>query len=110
MVLSVEMCSFAATNVLLTPKRIGDYSMKPITVRMHQVKGVSMECDREQFAIALKTWRLRNGLTQKDAGKILGVSRWTMMKAEAARAITWETTYRLFAGLSKELEKEADNK
>ena len=108
--LSVEMCSFAATSILLTPKRIGDYSMKPITVRMQQIKGVAMECDREQFAIALKTWRLRNGLTQKDAGKILGVSRWTMMKAEAARAITWETTYRLFAGLSKELEKEADNK
>lgn len=84
--------------------------MKEITVRMHAIKGVSMECDREQFALALKTWRIRNGMTQKEAGAILGVSRWTMMKAEAARPITWETTYRLFAGLSKELEKEADNK
>lgn len=84
--------------------------MKEITVRMTPIKGVSMECDREQFALALKTWRIRNGLTQEQAGKRLGVSRWTIMAAEKSRNITWETTYRLFAGLSKELEKETDNK
>lgn len=84
--------------------------MKEVTVKMHQVKGVAMECDREQFAIALKTWRLRKGLTQKEAGARLGVSRWTIMKAEGCGNITWETTYRLFAGLSKELEMENDHK
>ena len=84
--------------------------MKEITVRMHAIKGVSMECDREQFALALKTWRIRNGMTQKQAGDLLGVSRWTIMAAEGTKKITWETTYKLFAGLSRELEKEADNK
>lgn len=82
--------------------------MKEITVRMHPIKGVAMECDREQFALALKTWRLRHGLTQKKAGELLGASRWTIIKAEAGKGITWEMTYRLFAGLSKELEKEID--
>lgn len=82
--------------------------MKEVTVKMHAVNGVSMECDRQHFGLALKTWRLRNGLTQKEAGERLGVSRWSIMKAELARPITWELTYRLFAGLSEELEKERD--
>lgn len=84
--------------------------MKEITVRMTPIKGVAMECDREQFALALKTWRIRNGLTQKEAGARLGVSRWTIIAAEKSRTITWETTYKLFAGLSKELEDERDRK
>ena len=80
--------------------------MKEITVRMTPIKGVAMDCDREQFALALKTWRIRNGLTQEQAGVRLGVSRWTIIAAEKSRTITWETTYKLFAGLSKELEDE----
>jgi hypothetical protein len=38
-----------------------------------------------------------------------GCSRFTIMKAENAKQVTWEMAYRLFARLSDELRKEADN-
>lgn len=77
--------------------------MKTIKVNAVQ-KGLSIEMDKTQFAMALKTWRLRNGLTQKEVAKKWGVSRFTIMKAENAKQITWEMAYRLFAKLSLELD------
>lgn len=68
--------------------------------------GLSVEIDRNEFAIELKTWRLRNALTQKEVGNMFGVSRYTIMKAENGQPITWELAYRLFAQLSQELRKE----
>lgn len=80
--------------------------MEKITTNMTQ-KGLSMEVDKEQFAMALKTWRLRTGLTQEQVGKRWGCSRWTIIKAELAKALTWQTAYKLFARLSEELRLEA---
>lgn len=71
-----------------------------------KAKGLTMECDRQEFALALKTWRLRAGLTQAAAARRWGVSRFTIMRAESARQITWEMAYRLFNQLSHELENE----
>lgn len=82
--------------------------MKQIKVTM-KAKGLTMECDRQEFALALKTWRLRAGLTQAAAARRWGVSRFTIMRAEAARQITWEMAYRLFNQLSHELENEVHN-
>lgn len=79
--------------------------MKQIKCTM-KAKGLTMECDRQEFALALKTWRLRAGLTQAAAARRWGVSRFTIMRAEAARQITWEMAYRLFNQLSHELENE----
>ena len=81
--------------------------MKKIEVKM-QPNGLEMDVNRQEFALALKTWRLRRGLTQKQVGDAWGVSRWTIMRAESARDVTWETAYRLFARLSQELRKEGD--
>lgn len=69
--------------------------------------GLSMEIDKQEFALALKTWRLRHDLTQKEVGKRWGCSRFTVMRAESGKDITWEMAYRLFAKLSQELQKEA---
>lgn len=71
--------------------------------------GLSMEVDKNEFALALKTWRLRNALTQKEVAEMWGCSRFTIMKAENAKTVTWEMAYRLFAKLSGELRKEAGN-
>jgi len=71
-----------------------------------KAKGLTMICDREEFALALKTWRLRAGITQAAAARRWGVSRFTIMRAEHARPITWEMAYRLFNQLSHELEHE----
>lgn len=82
--------------------------MKPIKVTM-KAKGLTMECDRQEFALALKTWRLRAALTQSVVARRWGVSRFTIMRAEAGRSITWEMAYRLFNQLSHELENEVHN-
>lgn len=79
--------------------------MEQIKVEMKQ-KGLEMEVDKTDFALALKTWRLRQNLTQRQVGERWGVSRYTIMKAENAKTVTWEMAYRLFARLSEELRKE----
>lgn len=78
---------------------------KTIQVTM-EAKGVTMETDKQEFALALKTWRLRQGLTQRQVAERFCVSRYTIMRAERAGAITWMMAYRLFAKLSDELSKE----
>ena len=77
-----------------------------IKVEMKQ-QGLTMQADQEDFALALKTWRLRQGLTQAQVGQRWGCSRFTVMRAENAKNVTWEMAYRLFAKLSDELRKEA---
>lgn len=80
--------------------------MKNINVEMKR-EGLTMETDQQQFAMALKTWRLRKRYTQKRLAELWQVSRFTIMRAEAARNMTWEMVYKLFAKLSWELEREA---
>lgn len=82
--------------------------MKLIKVEMKPV-GLTMEADKNEFALALHTWRLRQGLTQKQVGEMFGCSRYTIMKAENAKQVTWQQAYKLFAKLSAELRKEAEN-
>lgn len=79
--------------------------LRPIEVKIER-KGLAVQMDKEEFALALKTWRLRQGLTQRQVGDMWGVSRFTIMRAESARNVTWETAYRLFAKLAAELQKE----
>lgn len=79
--------------------------MRKIEVKMEQ-KGLELDIDKKSFALALKTWRLRNGLTQSQLGDRWGCSRYTIMRAETAKNITWEMAYKMFAKLSKELEIE----
>lgn len=82
--------------------------MEQIKVEMKK-DGLKMDVDKNEFALALKTWRLRSALTQKEVADRFGCSRYTIMKAENANQITWEMAYRLFAKLAQELRKEADN-
>lgn len=69
-------------------------------------KNLSMQVDKEDFAIALKTWRLRQNLTQQQVAERFGVSRWTIIRAEQADSLSWPTAYRLFAKLAGELQLE----
>lgn len=82
--------------------------METIKVEM-KPQGLAMDVDKNEFALALKTWRLRTGLTQRQVGERFGCSRYTIMKAENGENITWEMAYKLFARLSDELRKEAAN-
>ena len=82
--------------------------MTEIKVEM-KPKGLEMEVDKNEFALALKTWRLRSGLTQSQVAQKWNCSRFTIMRAENAKNVTWEMAYRLFARLSDELRKEVAN-
>ena len=82
--------------------------MKQIKVEMKR-QGLEMDINKQDFAMALKTWRLRQGLTQKQVGDRWGCSRFTIIRAETCKNVTWEMAYRLFAKLASELEKEARN-
>lgn len=79
--------------------------MEEIKVEMKR-EGLKVDIDKQAFGLALKTWRLRQGMTQKQVGDRWGCSRWTIIRAEAARNVTWEMAYRLFAKLAQELEDE----
>lgn len=79
--------------------------MKEIKVEF-KPQGIKMEADREQFALALKTWRLRSRLTQKEVGERFGCSRYTIMNCEKAKPVSWAQAYRIFACLAKELKEE----
>lgn len=72
-------------------------------------QGLEMDVDRTTFAMALKTWRLRNNLTQSQVGEKWGCSRYTIIRAEGAKSLTWEMAYRLFSRLAEELRKEGAN-
>lgn len=77
------------------------------TIKVEMVpNGIDMDVNKQQFGLALKTWRLRQNMTQKDVGERWGVSRYTILRAEKAKNITWEMAYKLFARLSEELRKE----
>lgn len=68
--------------------------------------GLKMDINRQDFALELKTWRLRTGLTQLQVANKWGCSRFTIMRAEQAKSITWEMAYRLFIHLLSELKNE----
>lgn len=82
--------------------------MERINVEM-KPQGLTMDVDKNEFALALKTWRLRQGLTQRQVGERFGCSRYTVMRAENAKEVTWEMAYRLFAKLANELKKEGQD-
>lgn len=71
-------------------------------------KGLEMEIDREKFALALHTWRIRAGLTQKEVAQRFNVCRKSILKVENGRAINWATAYRIFAHLAESLKQEAE--
>lgn len=79
--------------------------MEKINLEMKQ-NGLQMDIDKQSFALALKTWRLRQGLTQQQVAERWGISRFTVLRAEGAKNITWMMAYRLFAKLSGELRNE----
>lgn len=79
--------------------------MKQLKVEF-KPQGLTMETDREQFALALKTWRLRQNMTQKEVADKWKCSRFTIMRCEKAKPISWTQAYKIFAHLAQELKEE----
>lgn len=68
-----------------------------------QPDGLKMKTDATHFALALKTWRLRRGLTQRAAASAMGISRHSLLRVENAREVSWEIQYRILAHISDDL-------
>lgn len=79
--------------------------MEEIKLTIKQA-GLNMETDTQKFAMALKTWRIRQGLTQQQLADRWGCSRYTIINVERAKSVSWVTTYKLFNWLAEELRKE----
>lgn len=71
-------------------------------------KEVAVDIDRSAFALELKTWRLRQGLTQSEVGRRWNMTRFAIIKAEKAHPLSWESAYKIFAKLATELANEKD--
>lgn len=99
---SGELCTFAPG--LLT---CGPGIMEKIKVEMKR-KGLTMQANREDAALAVKTYRLRQGLTQRQLAERWGISRYTIIRVEQGGEVSWEMAYRIFALLSEDLRKEGE--
>lgn len=68
--------------------------------------GTALEIDREEVGLELKKWRIRAGLTQQQLADQWNMSRYTVIRAEKGKNVSWEFAYRIWAKLAKELGKE----
>lgn len=68
--------------------------------------GLTLTADRADVSIAIKTYRLRQNLTQEQLADKWNISRYTIMRLEAARPVSWEMTYKVWARLSDDLTQE----
>lgn len=71
-----------------------------------EMEGPSYKVDRDEMALAVRTYRLRNGLTQRALGSKFGLSRYTIMTIEAGKEVHWTTAYKVFASLAEALKEE----
>lgn len=65
-----------------------------------------MTVDRAAFGLEIKKYRLRHQWTQKQLGERWGLSRYTIIRAEKAQNITWESAYKLAAKLASDMAKD----
>lgn len=68
---------------------------------------LSVDINRAELALELRTYRLRQGLTQEELGARWGTSRYTILRAEAAKPISWEQAYRIYNKLARDLRQES---
>ena len=76
------------------------------TERLFRETSDGMTVDRAAFGLAIKKYRLRHQWTQRQLGERWGLSRYTIIRAERAQNITWESAYKLAAKLAADMAKE----
>lgn len=62
---------------------------------------------RQEIGLELSKFRIRNGLTQAQLAQRWGMSRYSIIRAEKGKAVSWRFTYAIAAKLFQELRKEA---
>lgn len=79
--------------------------MEDLRVTMKQ-NGLKVESNKEDVAIAVKTFRLRKGWTQEQLARHWGCSRYTIIRIEKAKQLSWEMAYKTVVRLWEDLRKE----
>lgn len=64
--------------------------------------GLKLDTDREHFAVALRMWRVRHGLTQREAAKRIGVSRHSIIRCEGGKEPSMWMMYKIFCVMSQD--------
>lgn len=81
---------------------------KKIRLTMEQ-HGPTYQVNQDEMALAVRTYRARNGLSQAALGNRWGLSRYTIMNVENSKKVHWITAYKIFASLAEDLKKEGGN-
>lgn len=77
--------------------------MKQLVVRPKvNVPERHVEIDRNEMALAIKTWRAEKRMTQQQLADALGIHRATLSKAENGQVINWLVAYRIYNYLQQE--------
>lgn len=79
------------------------YVMEPIKRR-----GSKIEINRDDLAVELKMYRCKQGLTQRQLADEWGVSRWSIIRTEAAQEVSIGLTILIYARLTECLRKQAE--
>jgi transcriptional regulator with XRE-family HTH domain len=65
-----------------------------------------METDAQELAVSLKTYRLRQGLSLPKLGDLWGVSRYSLMRIEAGKHVSWMMMYKVANQLIKAIQND----
>ncbi len=71
--------------------------------------GAALEIDREEVGLELTKWRIRQGLTQRELAERWGMSRYTIIRAEKGKNVSWRFAYAIWSKLVTEMRKEGGN-
>lgn len=76
-------------------------------VQLHNLKDPA---GRQALGEEMRMWRVRNGYNQREAGELMGVSRYTVIRIENGQKVGWVAAYKCFAVLAAQLREEAEAK
>jgi len=65
-----------------------------------------IQIDKKALAQELATWRIRSGLTQREAAERFNVSRYSILRVENMKDIGIAMAYRISAALARAIREE----
>ena len=76
------------------------------TVKPDTMKHETLNIDAAQLGRELATWRVRQGLTQREAAERFQTSRYTIMRIENAKHVGILLAYKVAASLARAIREE----
>lgn len=70
------------------------------------MKANVIQIDKKALAQELATWRIRSGLTQREAAERFNVSRYSILRVENMKDIGIAMAYRISAALARAIREE----